>query len=359
MTEVAVSSPGGSYQVIVERGLAAGFGTRLRDQGASGRLMVIADEHTAPLLGAAIAREAGGSLFTAPAGEATKAFSELERACAAAVDAGLDRGSTIVAVGGGVVGDLAGVVAAVYMRGIGLVHVPTTLLAMVDSAIGGKAAVNLPQGKNLVGAFKSPRAVYIDPNLLSSLPPREYLSGLAEVLKYSMIADEQLYDSLLANNEKVLAKDLDLMTEIVSTCCAIKAGVVSRDEREDGERAILNYGHTFGHALEAATAYERFTHGEAISVGMAVAARIGSDLDVTPKVTVEQQVQLLTAYNLPQHAGGAASVDDIAGAISHDKKARGGETPWVLLEGLGQATAGHQVTAEVAERAIAAALAAS
>ena len=132
---------------------------------------------------------------------------------------------------------------------------PTTLLAMVDSAIGGKAAVNLPQGKNLVGAFKPPEAVYVDPDLLSSLPAREYRSGLAEVLKYSMIADEQLYDSLLANREKVLQKDIDLLTDVVTTCCAIKAGVVSRDEQETGERAILNYGHTFGHALEAATGF--------------------------------------------------------------------------------------------------------
>jgi 3-dehydroquinate synthase len=355
VAEIVVSTEGSAYPVVVERGLALKLGAGLKE-AVEGKLLVIADEHTAPLLGEALAADAGAALFVAPAGEATKAFDQLERACAAAADAGLDRGSTIVGVGGGVVGDLAGVVAAVYMRGIGLVHVPTTLLAMVDSAIGGKAAVNLPQGKNLVGAFKPPRAVYIDPDLLTGLPPREYLSGLAEVLKYSMIADEQLYASLLANRQKVLARDLDLVTQVVATCCAIKAGVVSRDEHESGERAILNYGHTFGHALEAATDYGRFTHGEAISVGMQVAAAIGVEVGATPADVLGQQAELLDAYGLPRAAPGAATADAVEAAITHDKKSRAGHTPWVLLEALGRATSGHAVPADIRRRFIGAAL---
>jgi 3-dehydroquinate synthase len=242
------------------------------------------------------------------------------------------------------------------MRGIRLLHVPTTLLAMVDSAIGGKAAVNLEAGKNLVGAFKPPVEVFVDPDLLLGLPEREFRSGLAEVLKYSMIAGEQLYDSLLANREKVLQKDLDLLTDVITTCCAIKAGVVSRDERDRGERAILNYGHTLGHALEAATGYTRFTHGEAIGIGMAVAAEIGAELGVTPADLVRRQGELLESYGLPQRAPEAAAVDEVMAAIARDKKARAGDTPWVLLDRLGHALPGHRVNREVAERVIGRAL---
>jgi 3-dehydroquinate synthase len=237
------------------------------------------------------------------------------------------------------------------------VHVPTTLLAMVDSAIGGKTAINIPQGKNLVGAFKPPVAVYVDPELLQSLPEREYRSGLAEILKYSMIADEQLYDALLSNSQRIVARDLDLMTEVVATCAAIKAGVVSRDERESGERAILNYGHTFGHALEAATGYGVFTHGEAISVGMAVAAGIGERVGVTPASVAGQQARLQEAYDLPQRAPGAAAAGAIEAAIGHDKKTRAQLPRWVLLERVGKAVPGHEVPTEVAGAAIQAALA--
>jgi 3-dehydroquinate synthase len=172
-----------------------------------------------------------------------------------------------------------------------------------------------------------------------------------------MIADERLYVSLIANAKKMLSKDVDLLTETVFTCCAIKAGVVSRDEREEGERATLNYGHTFGHALEAATGYGRFTHGEAISVGMEVAAAIGAELGVTPAAALERQGALLDAYGLPRRAPGAAPADAVEAAIAHDKKARQGEIPWVLLEAVGRATPGHRVPAEVSRRAIAAALA--
>jgi 3-dehydroquinate synthase len=329
---------------------------RLGAETAGSTLMVVGDDTTMPLFGLKLARSLRAPHWAIPAGESSKGWESLQAGCAACVRAGLDRGSTIVAVGGGVVGDLAGVIAALYLRGIGVIHVPTTLLAMVDSSIGGKAAIDLPEGKNLVGAFKPPRAVYIDPGLLSGLPDREYRTGLAEVLKYSMIADEQLYDSLLANRQKMLVKDLDLLTSVVATCCAIKAGVVSRDENDNGERAILNYGHTFGHALEAATGYTRMTHGEAISVGMAVAAEIGHEMAVTPAEVLTGQQELLSAYGLPQRAPGAATVETTVEIIARDKKSRAGATLWVLLEALGRATPGHPVEREVAERAIGRAL---
>jgi 3-dehydroquinate synthase len=332
--------------------------------------MVIADTHTAPLLGGTLAEALGAPLFELPAGEGAKTLAWVERACSAAAAARLDRRSLIVAVGGGVVGDVAGVVAATYLRGVGLVHVPTTLLAQVDSAIGGKAAVNLPEGKNLVGAFKPPEAVHVDPALLRTLPERELVSGLAEVAKYALIADAELYDLLLANAPAILAREGELLERIVTRCCEIKAGVVSRDERETGERAILNYGHTIGHALETAAGYGVLTHGEAISIGMEGAARLGIAAGVTPPDILDRQRELLTAFGLPlqlQPGGGPSTVlntiaafgvpagappvappspvaaRQVLEAIARDKKVAAGEVSWVLLDRLGHASFGHRL----------------
>jgi 3-dehydroquinate synthase len=351
MAELQVTAGSGAYPVTIEAGLLGRVPGRLRSQAGASKMLVIGDSTTIPMFGRSLAEVLGASHWAVAAGESSKSWEALEEGCRQCLEAGLDRGSTVVAVGGGVVGDLAGVIAAIYLRGIRLVHVPTTLLAMVDSSIGGKAAIDLPEGKNLVGVFKPPDAVYIDPELLQSLPDREYRGGLAEVLKYSMIADEQLYDSLLANRRKMLEKDIDMLTDVVTTCCAIKAGVVSRDEKEVGERAILNYGHTFGHALEAATGYQRLTHGEAVAVGMAVAAEVGVGMGVTPADVSARQAELLSAYELPQSAPGLATVAETVGLIAHDKKNRDGATPWVLLDRLGHATIGHPVDAAVLERA--------
>lgn len=359
MPDLNVTAASGAYPIVIARGAVTDLRTRIDELAEGSPVLIIADQNTAALIPRDLAVQEGRPVFKVPPGESSKSFKWLEKACSAAAVKGLDRGSLVVAFGGGVVGDLAGVVAATYMRGVRLLQVPTTLLAMVDSAIGGKAAVNLGEGKNLVGAFKPPVAVYIDPELLAELPEREYKSGLAEVLKYSMIANEQLYDSLFANRTKVLRRDIDLLTDLVTICCAIKAGVVSRDEREDGERAILNYGHTFGHALEAATGYTRITHGEAISVGMAVAAEIGGEVGVTPAETVDRQAKLLDAYDLPQRMPGVAGVDDTINLIAHDKKTRGGSTPWVFLDRLGHATPGHQVDRAVLAAAAARALGSS
>ncbi|HXA42568.1 MAG TPA: 3-dehydroquinate synthase [Candidatus Solibacter sp.] len=356
MPELKVSAASGEYPIVIEQGGFAHLGARIDELAGGSAVLIIADQNTAALLPRQLAVQHGRPVFRINAGEQTKTLTWVEKAATAAAVKGLDRGSLIVAVGGGVVGDLAGVVAATYMRGVRLMQVPTTLLAMVDSSIGGKAAVNLRAGKNLVGAFKPPIEVFIDPDVLSGLPDREFRSGLAEVLKYSMIADEQLYDSLLANRKKVLQKDIDLLTDVITICCAIKAGVVTRDEQETGERAILNYGHTFGHALEAATAYRQFTHGEAISVGMEVAAQIGFEVGVTPGSVIERQGRLLDAYKLPRKAPGAATVDAVMEAIRHDKKGRAGVTPWVLLDRLGHAVFGHKVNGEVAEHVIGVAL---
>jgi 3-dehydroquinate synthase len=353
---IEVTAAGGAYPVLVEPGLARRLAGLLPSDRAA---LVIADANTAELLGTDLADRLGAPLFELPAGEASKTLAWVERACSAAAAAGLDRDALIVAVGGGVVGDLAGVVAATYLRGVGLVHVPTTLLAQVDSAIGGKAAVNLPEGKNLVGAFKPPEAVYVDPELLAGLPEREFRSGLAEVAKYALIADSRLFDLLRENSGAVVARTMDLMTAIIARCCEIKAGVVSRDEREDGERAILNYGHTVGHALETALGYGVMTHGEAISVGMEVAARLGLAAGVTPADLPARQGDLLRAFGLPlapATAPATVGVEALLRVISRDKKARAGEVRWVLLDRLGHATAGHRIDPAVVGEVLAGSL---
>ena len=199
----------------------------------------------------------------------------MELLCRKLTRAGADRKSLIVAVGGGVVGDVAGFVAASYLRGVALVHVPTTLVAQVDSSIGGKTGVNLPEGKNLVGAFYPPRLVLIDTDLLRTLPERQFRSGVAEVIKYGVIADAELFAYLEQNMEKLLRQDRDALEYVIPRCVEIKADVVSRDEHESGLREILNFGHTFGHALESVTKYRRYLHGEAVAWGMVAASLLG------------------------------------------------------------------------------------
>ena len=335
-------SSAGSYGVVIEAGLAKQLAARL----PAGRRFVIADSNTASLVPGL------GEPFVVSAGEASKGFATLEQACREAARQGHGRDSLVVAVGGGVVGDLAGVVAASYMRGVRLVHVPTSLLAMVDSAIGGKAAIDIPEGKNLVGAFKPPEAVFIDPGLLRTLPEREFRSGLAEVAKYSMIWDEHLFASLLNQAGRVLQRDEELLTTIIERCCAIKAEVVSRDEREQSLRAVLNYGHTVGHALEAATGYASLTHGEAISLGMGAAVRVGVEVGVTPADTVASQDRLLDALELPRALPVPVEPERVLTHMTRDKKKREGQVRWVLLEKLGRASAGHEVPNDVVERAI-------
>ncbi|MHB8509652.1 MAG: 3-dehydroquinate synthase [Candidatus Dormibacteria bacterium] len=355
MTGIRVTSAAGGYSLEVRAGLLAELPQRFTAAGRS--VMVIADRNTATVAGSALAAAIGAPIHVFEPGEASKSFSEVERALAAMAGHGLDRDALLVAVGGGVVGDVAGVVAALYLRGVGLVHVPTTLLAQVDSAIGGKAAVNLPEGKNLVGAFKAPEAVYIDPGLLEGLPPREFSSGLAEIAKYSMISDAELFELLLSQSQAILQRDTELLSKIIHRCCSIKAEVVSRDERETGERAILNYGHTFGHALESAAGYGHMTHGEAISVGMEVAAELGEACGVTGAGARSRQGELLDGLGLPRVAPGMAPLAAVLARVARDKKSSGGIVRWVLPVRVGAATWGHEVpeglVARVAGRVLA------
>ena len=285
-----------------------------------------------PLYGRCVARaisDAGGFPVTVllPDGEQYKTFSELESALDSFTRYGLTRDSVVIALGGGVIGDVAGFAAAVYMRGVTLIQIPTTLLAQVDSSVGGKTGVNLSAGKNLAGAFYQPGLVYINTHSLATLPIRECRAGYAEVIKYGVIADPALFALLEAHTLDLFAS-LDapvpvvpeILNPIIHTCCARKADIVSRDERETGLRAILNYGHTFGHAIEALTNYTTFVHGEAVAIGMHAAAVYACNLGLCTEELVERQQRLLLQAGLPI-AFPRLPVDDVIAAFSRDKKA--------------------------------------
>ncbi|MGP1366723.1 MAG: 3-dehydroquinate synthase [Schwartzia sp. (in: firmicutes)] len=270
-----------------------------------------------------------------PAGETAKSLAEAEKIYTRAIEVGLDRRSVIFALGGGVVGDLAGFIAATYMRGIPFLQVPTTLLAQVDSSVGGKVAVNHPLGKNLIGAFYQPEGVFMDLTFLDSLPQREICTGLGEIVKYGVICDEAFFQELEEKADRVRQRDRSVLRAIVRRSCEIKAAVVGQDEREAGPRRILNFGHTLGHAVEKETGYVRYNHGEAVAIGMMGAAFISASLGLVEQTTVERLASLLTRLSLPIMAEGCA-VDPIYADIFHDKKTVGGRVTWVLMEGIGR-----------------------
>jgi 3-dehydroquinate synthase len=280
--------------------------------------------------------------------EAKKNMRTVESVCRMLSRAGADRKSLIVAVGGGVVGDVAGYVAASYLRGVALVHVPTTLVAQVDSSIGGKTGVNLPEGKNLVGAFYPPRLVLVDPDLLRTLPKRQFRSGLAEVIKYGVIADAELFSYLEQNMEKVLRRDRAALAYLIARCAQIKGEVVSRDERESGWREILNFGHTFGHALESVTRYRRYQHGEAVGWGMIAAAMLGRQMEIADKGDVMRLTKLIhRAIELPSWL--RVSAEKLIKAMRSDKKTQAGKLRFVLSRRIGEAHTSDAVPIETVE----------
>src|SRR5712664_1091402 len=267
------------------------------------------------------------------------------------LNAGADRNAVIVAVGGGVVGDVAGFAAASYLRGIALIHVPTTVVAQVDSSIGGKTGVNLPEGKNLVGAFYPPRLVLSDPELLRSLPSREFRGGLAEVIKHAVIADAQMFAYLEENMEKAERRDRATLDSLIARNVKIKAQVVARDERESGLREILNFGHTFAHALESITRYKRYQHGEAVAWGMMAAALLGHEAGVTRTDDVCRIVTLVRRMG-PLPAWPRVPARALLEAMRSDKKARGGKLRFVLTPRIGKAASYDGVPLSVVERVV-------
>lgn len=348
ISEINVHAGEHRYPIFIGSGLLSDLAFRISDLLKSTQGLLITDDQVLELYARDVQKhleEAGLSvqLFSVPAGEASKSEEHLFRIYDAALDAGLDRGSFMMALGGGVVGDLAGYAAASYLRGIRLIQVPTTLLAMVDSSVGGKTGINLPKGKNLVGAFHHPKAVLADLDSLNTLPEREFSAGMAEVIKYGVIDDADLFALLEQEHRAVMAQDPDVLTRVVSDCCSIKAKVVEQDEREHGLRSILNFGHTVGHAIEQATEYGTFLHGEAISIGMVYAARVSEHVLRFPADQTQRLANLLERYRLPVQTPELAW-DKIRDAIARDKKSVNRSPRFVLAERIGSVQHGIEVS---------------
>jgi 3-dehydroquinate synthase len=337
---IEVRAARGKYSVV------CGRGTMAQAQKAIARLGKFSSVHilSSPLVWNALEKKIRGGIPARLApnvhlfddAESEKNLQSVEGLARSLVGAGADRGALVVAIGGGVVGDIGGFVAASYLRGVSLVHVPTTLVAQVDSALGGKTGVNLPEGKNLVGAFYPPRLVLADPELLTTLPEREFRGGLAEVIKYGVIADAQLFVFLEKQMDAILRRDAGALERVIRRSIAIKAQVVGKDEKESGLREILNFGHTFGHALESVTRYSRFQHGEAVAWGMMCAALLGHEVAGTPADVVSRIVALVRRMG-PLPPWPDVKPDVLVSAMRSDKKVRNRKLRFVLAKKLGQA----------------------
>ncbi|MBE6084067.1 MAG: 3-dehydroquinate synthase [Selenomonas ruminantium] len=358
MRKVRVDLGEKSYDIVIGYGIEQEIKDFVGSAGYSAKALLITDTHVGPLYGKKVQEllsEAGltVTMVQIPAGESSKNLTVANEVFTRAIELGLDRKSPIFALGGGVVGDLAGFVAATYMRGVPFVQLPTSLLAQVDSSVGGKVAVNHELGKNLIGAFYQPQAVFMELNCMKTLPPREIYTGLGEIIKYGIIYDADFFAFLEANKEQVLALEPEALVHMIARSCEIKAAVVSEDEKEAGLRRILNFGHTIGHAIEKETEYVRYNHGEAVATGMIGAAHISRQLGLIDDETFDRVKKLVAAYKLPLQAGGV-TVDGMYGDIFHDKKTVGGKVTWVLMEKIGQVICRNDVSADVVKQAMAA-----
>ncbi|MBV6632002.1 MAG: 3-dehydroquinate synthase [Alphaproteobacteria bacterium] len=352
---VHVDLAGRSYDIDIGQGLLAQAGAKLTEMFGN-RILIpvvdaaLTDTHLATLITSL--DEAGANYaepVVVPSGEASKGWDGFSKTVEALLDRGVDRQSVVLALGGGVIGDLAGYAAASTMRGLDFVQIPTTLLAQVDSAVGGKTGINTRHGKNLVGAFHQPRHVLIDTDTLATLPHREMRAGYAEVLKYGLLGDAEFFDWLEANGQAVLDRDAEPLTEAIARSCAAKAAIVAADEREAGQRALLNLGHTFAHALEAEAGYDgSLLHGEAVSIGMALAYRLSTALGYSEAAHIDRVEAHLSGHDMPvlPFTGNwrrALSADRLLNHMRLDKKAEGGRLTFILARGIGDAFVSRDV----------------
>jgi 3-dehydroquinate synthase len=341
------------YGIDIGEGLLSGVGAACKAAALAGRAAVVSNPTVAPLYADLVTgslQDAGFSpvMIEIPDGEEFKTSTTLNSIYDRLIEAGLDRRSFIVALGGGVVGDLAGFAAATFLRGIPFVQLPTTLLAQVDSSVGGKTGIDHPLGKNLIGAFYQPHLVLSDVSTLNTLSERHYLAGLAEVIKYGAVLDADLFALLETEVDGLLRRDPVLLGQVVARCCEIKAWVVEQDEREAGLRAVLNYGHTLGHAFETLSGYRDLVHGEAVAIGMVQAALLSRLEGYCSSDDVERIVSLIQRLGLPVTAPEVAQ-DDLVSALSRDKKNRSGTLQYICNRGIGS-HAMHQFTpAQLAE----------
>ena len=341
-TPFIVTTPADNYPVFVGWGLLEGLGRRMRQCGLSGSALIISDDNVFPHHGekAIESLKAEGfktATYIVPAGESTKTIDTAIKIYDWMVKQHAERGHAVVALGGGMVGDLAGFTAATFLRGLPLVHVPTSLMAMTDSSIGGKVAVNHPKAKNLIGAFYQPRLVLADVSTLKTLPKRELVSGWAEVIKHAMILDADFLDLLESNADDLSKLKPAVIAEVVRRSAYIKSTVVGEDEKEQRKRMVLNYGHTIGHGLEAATGYGRLLHGEAVSVGMTGAAMLSQRLGMIKRDVVLRQKKILERFGLPVVCSDV-KLAPVLKAMALDKKVKEKKIQWVLLEGIGKTT---------------------
>jgi 3-dehydroquinate synthase len=351
MTETLhVRTASATYPVDISAGAAARLGAILDALGTPKRRFIVSNGTVWRMHGEALAAITPEEPILLPDGERFKNLATVVRIYDALVRASADRATTIVAIGGGVVGDIAGYAAATYLRGVPVVQVPTTLLAQVDSAIGGKVGVNLAAGKNLIGSYHQPAAVVIDPELLATLPRREFRAGLYEVVKYGVIASRQLFEKLQTQMTQLFARDPAALVPVIAECCRIKGHVVEIDERESGPRRALNFGHTLGHALEAVTKYRRFRHGEAVGYGMLAAANLSVARGVLPADDRDALAALIAQMG-PLPSVSDLPVAQVVEAIARDKKVIAGKLHFVLPVRIGETKTVTDVTIEELEKA--------
>jgi 3-dehydroquinate synthase len=343
-----------SYDIVITRDDLAGLGQFARDRRPGTNALLITDQNVEKLAkGVLVSLQSSGfqtSIAILPPGEMQKSLQVASTLYDRLAEIRADRKTLVVAVGGGVIGDLAGFVAATFARGLPLLMVPTTLLAMVDSSVGGKVGVNHPKAKNLIGSFHQPVGVWIDIAALKTLPDREYRSGLAEVVKYGVILDPELFAYLEKNAEAILEREQESLSHIIARCCRLKADVVEKDEREEtGLRAILNYGHTFAHAFETVAGYGQWLHGEAVSAGMICASQLANRLGMIPSELTQRQQNLLSHFGLPV-APHSWPIDDLMSVMRQDKKARDGKLRLILPQNIGNVALVEQVDEDEVRR---------
>lgn len=358
MNEIRVELGARSYPVLIGEGTLDRLPAILESLGQKGAVAICTDSNVSPLYAERVEDLVKRANLTSttcimPAGEQFKRFEQVEAFIGLFLEARLDRASLVIALGGGVVGDTAGYAAACFMRGIPFIQIPTTIVAQVDSSVGGKTGVNHALGKNIIGAFHQPAAVLIDMTLLKSLPERELFAGLAEVIKHGIIADEDLFTYMETHVDVILARDMEALEYPIRRSCEIKAAIVAEDEHEHGVRANLNYGHTFGHGIEAATGYKKFLHGEAISLGMVAAGAMSRALGLVDEGFEARQRACLEAYGLPV-IWPEIPIDATLEAMQHDKKARAGTLKFVLADRMGHVVHRTDIAEEDARGALAA-----
>ena len=349
MRRVKVDLEDRSYEILIGENLAGSIEDFFSGSKFSKRSLVIVDSNTRRFF----TDHDGFECYEIPAGETSKSLKIAEEIYTRAIELKLDRKSPIIALGGGVVGDLAGFIASTYLRGVPFIQIPTTLLAQVDSSVGGKVAVNHRLGKNLIGSFYQPQAVFIDLNYLKTLPDREIRAGFSEIIKYGIIYDSKFFDLLDENSDRLLNLDSELMEKVIARSCEIKAEVVSQDERESDLRRILNFGHTIAHAVEEETHYEKFVHGEGVAIGMIAAARISKNLGLIDQSTADRIEKLIRDFQLPTSTENSCDPDKIYNALFRDKKTIGGKINWVLVnQKIGNVFIDNEVPESVVRSAI-------